>query len=136
MCRSYITVSQLLHFCRFYSPLSSPLLSSPLLSSPLLSSPLLSSPSPSSHSVLPIPPSSPLPPLPLTPLFPSLPPPSPAIHARETASTKKVVGNVLALNLVTQLYKMGAIEAVKPPTSKSQENMVHMEEGLRCGCGE
>ena len=50
----------------------------------------------------------------------------PAIHAKEHAKTKKVVSNVLALNLVTQLYKMGAIEAARPPGAKKPSDEVHV----------
>ena len=48
-----------------------------------------------------------------------------AIHAQEHAKTKKVVSNVLALNLVTQLYKMGAIEAARAPGTKKPADEVH-----------
>ena len=47
-----------------------------------------------------------------------------AIHAQEHAKTKKVVSNVLALNLVTQLYKMGAIEAARAPGTKKPADEV------------
>ena len=69
----------------------------------------------------------------LPPSLPSLPPsPPPAIHAREQAATKKLVSNVLALNLVTQLYRLGAIEPVKPPGAKKSETLVCREE-IRSG---
>lgn len=48
----------------------------------------------------------------------------PAIHAKEHASTKKVVGNALALNLVTQLYEMGAIEPARAPGTKKPADVV------------
>ena len=47
-----------------------------------------------------------------------------AIHAQEHAKTKKVVSNILALNLVTQLYKMGAIEAARAPGTKKPADEV------------
>lgn len=49
---------------------------------------------------------------------------SSAIHAQEHAKTKKIVSNVLALNLVTQLYKMGAIEAARAPGTKKPADEV------------
>ncbi len=88
--------------CPLFLPLSS---LSPL---PPLSLPSLLSPSPPSS---------------LSP--PSSPPPlSTAIHAREQANTKKTVGNVLALNLVTQLYRIGAIQPAKAPGAKKSAAMV------------
>lgn len=48
----------------------------------------------------------------------------PAIYAKEQAKTKKLVGNVLALNLVSQLYQMGAIEAARAPGTKKNEIVV------------
>ena len=69
-------------------------------------------------------------PLPST-LPPSLPPHHhplsycpPAIHAKEHAGTKKLVSNALALNLVTQLYRLGAIEAARAPGTKKPANEV------------
>ncbi len=52
----------------------------------------------------------------------SLPPA--AIYAKEHAGTKKLVGNALALNLVTQLYRMGAIEAARAPGTKKPADQV------------
>ncbi|MCG8624258.1 MAG: hypothetical protein MJE68_19975, partial [Proteobacteria bacterium] len=49
---------------------------------------------------------------------------SSAIHAQEHAKTKKIVSNVLALNLVTPLYKMGAIEAARAPGTKKPADEV------------
>lgn len=50
----------------------------------------------------------------------------PAIHAKEHASTKKVVGNALALNLVTQLYELGAIEPARAPGTKKPADVVRL----------
>lgn len=49
-----------------------------------------------------------------------------AIHAKEHAKTKKIVSNVLALNLVTQLYRMGAIEAARAPGAKKSADQVKL----------
>ena len=59
-------------------------------------------------------------------LPPSLPSPhlSPAIHGKEHASTKKLVGNALALNLVRQLYHLRAIEAARAPGTKKPADIV------------
>ena len=59
-------------------------------------------------------------------LSPSLSPSPLAIHAKEHASTKKLVSNSLALNLVTQLYQMGAIEAAKAPGTKKPADLVEL----------
>lgn len=50
------------------------------------------------------------------------------IHAKEHASTKKVVGNALALNLVTQLYELGAIEPARAPGTKKPADVVEPKE--------
>lgn len=57
---------------------------------------------------------------------------SEAVYAKEQAGTKKQVGNKLALNLVSQLYKMGAIEPCKAPGSKKKESMVSSSHVLLC----
>ena len=49
---------------------------------------------------------------------------SPAIHAEEHASTKKLVGNALALNLVRQLFNLGAIDAARAPGTKKPADVV------------
>ena len=57
-----------------------------------------------------------------------------AIHAREQANTKKLVGNVLALNLVTQLWKMGAIQPAKAPGAKKTATVVRgLNKASKCG---
>lgn len=50
------------------------------------------------------------------------------IHAKEHAGTKKLVSNTLALNLVTQLYRLGAIEAARAPGTKKPANEVEQKE--------
>ena len=57
-----------------------------------------------------------------------------AIHGKEHAGTKKQVGNKLALNMVSQLYRMGAIDAVRPTAKK--DNQVRYRVGDWKGCVE
>ena len=47
-----------------------------------------------------------------------------ALHSKEHAGTKKQAGNALALELVTQLYHLGVIEACKGPGDKKAANQV------------
>ena len=47
-----------------------------------------------------------------------------SLHVKEHAGTKKQAGNVLALELVTQLYHLGVIEACKAPGDKKLANQV------------
>ena len=49
---------------------------------------------------------------------------APALHAKEHASTKKMVGNALALNLVQQLFSLGAIDAARAPGTKKPTDTV------------
>ncbi|XP_065917880.1 ATP-dependent RNA helicase A protein-like isoform X5 [Dysidea avara] len=46
------------------------------------------------------------------------------LHVKEHAGTKKQAGNVLALELVTQLYHLGVIEACKAPGDKKSANQI------------
>jgi ATP-dependent RNA helicase A len=50
------------------------------------------------------------------------------IHAKEHASTKKLVGNALALNLVRQLFSLGAIDAARAPGTKKPADIVDPKE--------
>ena len=43
-----------------------------------------------------------------------------ALHAKEHAGTKKQAGNGLALQLVSQLYQLGIIEAHRAPGEKKK----------------
>lgn len=45
----------------------------------------------------------------------------PAVHGKEHARTKKLASNGLALQLVTQLYHLGVIEAHKPGEKKTNQ---------------
>jgi len=54
-----------------------------------------------------------------------------AIHGKEHSGTKKQVGNRLALNLVSQLYKMGAIEPCKVQSKKKDNQVCRVGYGSR-----
>ena len=47
-----------------------------------------------------------------------------AIYAKEHAGTKKQAGNGLALQLVSQLYQLGIIEAHRAPGEKKKIDQV------------
>ena len=53
-----------------------------------------------------------------------------AIHGKEHAGTKKQASNGLSLQLVSQLYQMGVIEAHRAPGEKKKVNQVAMIETI------
>ena len=60
---------------------------------------------------------------------------STAIYAKEHAGTKKQASNGLALQLVSQLYHLGIIEAHRAPGEKKKINqvtMVTLDAGFSC----